>query len=164
MGRIALERRKRRTSRGEPAVAPSLAREVLKSPRRRTCTSGLPRARSSLAEPAARASRAMTRKTPLVSRSGAGNAASNPRLTGLVYRSVIELIVLAAWIGYILLIIQLDRRRMERWSRAHPEANYLEPEVSTVFWAGLIICGPLLLPMYFYNSRRSARGLLMGFG
>ncbi len=67
------------------------------------------------------------------------------------------------WWGGLALIIFIDGKLRDRAMRRDGEVN-LQPRSVWPYLVVGLLCGALVLPIYFWVTRRSVRGLLVGFG
>jgi hypothetical protein len=68
----------------------------------------------------------------------------------------------AIWWGGLVAIIKVDQARRDRQMRAAGAVNFENKSVTQYLLFGLL-CGGLVLPLYFWVTRKSAGAVLLGF-
>src|SRR5689334_10932200 len=69
----------------------------------------------------------------------------------------------AVWWGGIVAIIKIDQKRRDAAMRAAGDVNFEDKSVLPYLVLG-VICGGLVLPVYFWTTRKTGVGVLIGIG
>ena len=72
---------------------------------------------------------------------------------------VASLLFFIAWVVGVVLI---DQKRLRQ--RAAEGDMHARTDVSGLLWVGLLLCGYVVLPLYFYTTRKTGRAALLGVG
>ena len=68
----------------------------------------------------------------------------------------------ATWWGGLVLIIKIDQQRRDQARKAEGGVNFESKDVGSYLLLGLL-CGGLVLPLYFWVTRKTASAVLIGF-
>jgi hypothetical protein len=77
-------------------------------------------------------------------------------------RSIAQIAGLVFWLAWVIGVVLFDRARLRR--REDENAARIPRHVGGMLWAGLLVCGPIVLPYYFHTTRQTGMAALAGVG